>query len=306
MSMIKTEYNVMSSDKKHTLAGHIYIPDVPGGEIKGLFHVVHGMCEHIGRYDEFMRKIADEGYICFGYDNLGHGRTVSDDELGYIAHKEGYKRLAEDVGVYSAAVRKDFGGNLPYYLMGHSMGSFIVRYASENYVKPDKLIIMGTGGKNPAAGVGIALVDVMMLFKGERYVSKFVDNMAFGSFGKKFPENESNSWLTKDAGIREKYRSDKYCSFKFSLAAMKDLMTLNRATNSKAWFDGFDKKTPVLLISGEDDPVGDYGAGVKKVYDELSSRGCIVKMKLYPNCRHEILNDTSREECTKDIINFIK
>ena len=146
----------------------------------------------------------------------------------------------------------------------------------------------------------------MMLFKGERYVSKFVDNMAFGSFGKKFPENESNSWLTKDAEIREKYRSDKYCSFKFSLAAMKDLMTLNRATNSKAWFDGFDKKTPVLLISGEDDPVGDYGAGVKKVYDELSSRGCIVKMKLYPNCRHEILNDTSREECTKDIINFIK
>ena len=264
------------------------------------------MCEHIGRYDEFMRKIADEGYICFGYDNLGHGRTVSDDELGYIAHKEGYKRLAEDVGVYSTAVRKDFGGNLPYYLMGHSMGSFIVRYASENYVKPDKLIIMGTGGKNPAAGVGIAIVDVMMLFKGERYVSKFVDNMAFGSFGKKFPENESNSWLTKDAEIREKYRSDKYCSFKFSLAAMKDLMTLNRETNSKAWFDGFDKKTPVLLISGEDDPVGDYGAGVKKVYDELSSRGCIVKMKLYPNCRHEILNDTSREECTKDIINFIK
>ena len=306
MSMIKTEYNVMSSDKKHMLAEHIYIPDVPGGEIKGLFHVVHGMCEHIGRYDEFMRKIADEGYICFGYDNLGHGRTVSDDELGYIAHKEGYKRLAEDVGVYSAAVRKDFGGNLPYYLMGHSMGSFIVRYASENYVKPDKLIIMGTGGKNPAAGVGIALVDVMMLFRGERYVSKFVDNMAFGSFGKKFPENESNSWLTKDAGIREKYRSDKYCSFKFSLAAMKDLMTLNRATNSKAWFDGFDKKTPVLLVSGEDDPVGDYGAGVKKVYDELSSRGCNVKMKLYPNCRHEILNDTSREECTKDIINFIK
>ena len=285
---------------------HIYITDVPHGEIKGLIHVVHGMCEHIGRYDEFMRKIADEGYICFGYDNLGHGRTVSDDELGYIAHKEGYKRLAEDVGVYSTAVRKDFGGDLPYYLMGHSMGSFIVRYASENYVKPDKLIIMGTGGKNPAAGVGIALVDVMMLFRGERYVSKFVDNMAFGSFGKKFPENESNSWLTKDAEIREKYRSDKYCSFKFSLTAMKDLMTLNRATNSKAWFDGFDKKTPVLLVSGEDDPVGDYGAGVKKVYDELSSRGCIVKMKLYPNCRHELRNPTRREECPKPSINFIK
>lgn len=306
MSVIKTEYNVKSSDNIHTLAGHVYIPDNPGQKIKGMLHVVHGMCEHIERYDAFMREIAENGFICFGYDNLGHGRTVSDDELGYIARREGYERLAEDVKIYSDAVRRDFGGDKPYFLMGHSMGSFIVRYAAEKYVLPDKLIIMGTGGKNPAAGFGIALINAMMLFCGDKHHSKLIYKMVFGSYIKKFPEKEYNSWISKDADVRARYRADKYCSFMFTLSAMKDLVVLNHKTNSDKWFNSFNTKLPVLLLSGGDDPVGDYGKGVTQVYCRLQKRGCNVQMKLYPGCRHEILNDTSREECIRDILSFIK
>lgn len=306
MSIVKTEYNVQSSDKIHTLAGHIYIPD---GEIRGLFHVVHGMCEHIERYDEFMRKIAEAGYVCFGYDNLGHGRTAKDEsDLGYIAHKDGYKRLAEDVKLFSDAVRHDFGDKLPYFLMGHSMGSFIVRYSAVHYVNPDKLIIMGTGGRNPAAGIGIALVSVMELFKGEKYISSFVDKMAFGNFSDRFDEDESNAWLTKDAGIREKYRNDKFCSFKFTLSAMKDLMMLNRETNKKSWFKSLYSvrgDMPILLVAGADDPVGDYGRGVREVYDNLSAAGCNVRIRLYDKCRHEILNDSCRDETAREILDFV-
>lgn len=306
MSIVKTEYNVRSSDKIHTLAGHVYIPD---GEIRGLFHVVHGMCEHIERYDAFMRKIAESGYVCFGYDNLGHGRTAKDDsELGFIAHRDGYKRLAEDVKLFSDALRHDFGEKLPYYLLGHSMGSFIVRYSAVHYVTPDRLIIMGTGGKNPAAGVGIALVSVMELFKGEKYVSELVDKMAFGGFSERFDEGDSNAWLTSDLEIRKKYTCDKYCSFKFTLSAMKDLMKLNRETNKGAWFKSvFDLRgdMPILLVAGSDDPVGNYGRGVTEVYDKLSAAGCNVKIKLYENCRHEILNDVCREESARDILDFI-
>ncbi len=305
MSVIKTEYNVKSSDGIHTLAGHVYVPDNPDREIKGMLHVVHGMCEHIGRYDEFMREIAERGYICFGYDNLGHGRTVSDEELGYIARRDGYERLAEDVGIYGSAIRRDFGENKPYYLMGHSMGSFIVRYAAEKYVKPDKLIIMGTGGENPAAGFGITLINTMMLFFGDKYRSKLIYGLVFGGYVKKFKEKEYNSWISKIPEVRAKYRKDKYCSFMFTLSAMKDLVILNRDTNSDKWFDSFDTSLPVLLLSGGDDPVGDFGKGVTQVYERLRDKGCNVKMKLYRECRHEILNDTSREECIQDILNFI-
>lgn len=293
-----------SSDGQHELAGHVYVPD---GEIKGLFHVVHGMTEHIERYDGFMRTMASSGYVCFGYDNLGHGYTAKDDsELGFIAHKDGYKFLARDVRLFSDKIREAYDTNLPYYLMGHSMGSFIVRYSAVHYTSPDKLIIMGTGGKNPAAGIGIALIKIMKLFKGEKYISKTVDKMAFGMYNEKFNENDNYSWLTKDTEIRDKFRNDKYCTFKFTLSAMQDLITLNRETNKNSWFNSVKKAMPVLLVSGEDDPVGDYGRGVTEVYDKLRSAGCDVNLKLYKNCRHEILNDSCREETVKDILEFIE
>ena len=116
MNIITEKIRVPSSDGIHQLSGVVYIPE---GEIKGLYHIVHGMTEHIGRYDRFMRDIAENGYICFGYDNLGHGYTANDkSELGYIAKKKGWDLLSRDVKVFSDAMREKYGRNLPYYLMG--------------------------------------------------------------------------------------------------------------------------------------------------------------------------------------------
>lgn len=304
------ELRVPSSDGIHTLAGRVYLPE---GEIRALFHTVHGMTEHIARYDTFLRRMAEQGYLCFGYDHLGHGHTARDEsELGYIADHDGWRRLAEDVSVFASAVEKAYASRWegretpPYYLMGHSMGSFIVRTTSYLYRKPDKLVVMGTGGRNPASGLGLAVIRLIRLFRGGHAISQTVDKLAFGSYNKRFAEEkDSRAWLTRDKAARDLYRADPLCTFKFSLSAMQDLVTLNRVSNSRKCLDVLAEGLPILLVSGDQDPVGDYGRGVTRLYNSLCQRQADVRMKLYPGGRHEILNDACREEVIKDIQTFL-
>ena len=298
------EKRVLSCDKEHMLAGRVYVPD---GDPRGLFQVVHGMTEHIARYDRFMREMAADGYICFGYDHLGHGHTARDDsELGFIAHRDGWKKLVRDVAVFSDAVREEYGKQLPYVLLGHSMGSFIVRLAAVSAVRPDALIVMGTGGPNPAAGVGLAVIRAVKLLRGEKAVSPLIGKLAFGSYNQRFASGSPYSWLTKDAAVWAAYGEDKYCSFPFTVSAMQDLVMLNRESNSRRFFRGLDRRIPVLLVSGQDDPVGDYGKGVETVYRKLRAAGVTVERKIYADCRHEILNDTCRSQVLEDIRAFCR
>lgn len=304
--MIKViEKEVLSSDKIHQLKGKIYIPE---GTARGLFHVVHGMTEYIGRYDSFMRAMAQDGYIVFGYDHLGHGNTAKDDsELGFIAHENGWEKLVDDVFLFGNEIRKAMGGDLPFILMGHSMGSFIVRLTAAKYNHYDKLIVMGTGGPNPAAGAGIAIAGILKKIKSERSISPFISKMAFGTYNKRFEqENDQNAWLSTLRDNRDKYRNDKFCTFQFTVSAMQDLVRLNKGCNEKKWFDSINKEKPILLVSGSEDPVGDYGAGIKTVYDGLKAMSANVQMKLYEGCRHEILNDTCRDEVIADIKRFVQ
>lgn len=303
--MIKViDKQVLSSDRSHQLKGKIYIPEGPA---RGLFHVVHGMTEHIARYDGFMRAIAEEGYIVFGYDHLGHGYTARDaGELGFIAHEKGWEKLVDDVFIYGNEIRKIMGDNLPFILMGHSMGSFIVRLTAAKYNHCDKLIIMGTGGPNPAAGIGIKVAGMIKKIKGERHISSLIYKMAFGAYNDRFKdENDQYAWLSTMIETRDKYRVDPLCTFLFSVSAMQDLVILNKSCNEKSWFAFVDRQKPILLVSGAEDPVGEYGAGVKKVYDGLVAVGANVQMKLYSGVRHEILNDVSRDEVIADIKRFI-
>lgn len=295
---------VLSSNGKNMLAGKVYLPN---GEIKGYFHIVHGMTEYIGRYDKFMRVLAENGYIAFGYDHLGHGYTAKDDsELGFIAEKNGDDLLARDVKVFADAMKKEYGEH-PYYLMGHSMGSFVVRIAVEKYITPDKLIIMGTGGPMPILVFGLYLSRIIRTIKGPKHISKLIEDLAFGSYNAKYKdENDPNSWLTTDKAVREKYAADKFCTFKFTVSAMHDLVSLTYNANKNEWFKDVAKKMPILLISGEDDVVGDYGKGVRLCEKKLKENGADVTVKLYKGYRHEILNDSSFSMTVNDIFRFIE
>ena len=303
MEIHKIDKKVPSTDGVHTLSGVVYIPD---GEIKGLFQVVHGMQEYIGRYDRFMRDIASDGYIVFGHDHLGHGKTAADDsELGFIAHENGWQYLADDVNYFANVIRREYGKDLPYILFGHSMGSFVVRLTAEKYDDYDKLIVMGTGGPNPAAGAGLAVIKLIKATSGERHVSDTVEKLAFGSYNNRFEGETAHDWLSVNRENIKKYEADKYCTFRFTVSAMQDLVTMNISCNSKRWFSMINKEKPVLLVSGSDDPVGDYGKGVKTVCERLKENGANVTMKLYDGLRHEILNEDSYGDVLKDILTFI-
>ncbi len=309
--MTKTDFNVLSSDNAHTLRGVVYLPDA---EPLGFLHIVHGMTEHIGRYDKFMQDMTNAGYICFGYDNLGHGKTAEPTgEFGYISASKGYEYLAKDVKLFSSAVMAKFAQNnnpLPYYLLGHSMGSFITRLAVSNkYVSPNKFIIMGTGGKNLASGLGLMVIRLIKLLRGKKHVSPFIEKLAFGSYNKRFgggTKADPSPWLTNDLAHREKYYADKFCTFKFTVSAMGDLIKLNKITNLSRWYKNIPNNLPILLVSGENDPVGNYGKGIKEVYKRLTNYDIPAKCILYPEARHEILNDFTYTATKNDILDFLK
>ncbi len=303
MKFTITEKRILSSDQKNTLAGVMYIPN---GDIRGIFHLVHGMTEYIGRYQPLFESLASAGYLCCGFDNLGHGNTAREEDLGFIACENGWNYLVDDVKLFADSIKADHP-HLPYILMGHSMGSFITRIAVSKYHDlADKYICCGTAGSNPAAAAGLLLCKIIKAFRGERAISPFLENMAFGSYNKYFDGDTKYEWLTKDREIIKKYAADKYCTFPFTVSALHDLMTLLKLCNSKKCFNDTKNDLPILLIAGDMDPVGNYGKGVKEVYDNYKSSGkSDVTIFLYENCRHEIHNDSSREQMTEDILKFI-
>ena len=299
----KIKKEIPSSDGIHTLRGFALVPENP----KAILQIAHGMTDHIGRYEPFMTYLAEHGFIVCGHDHLGHGRTAeSDGDFGYFAKKDGYRIVCDDLYAFGSAVRADYP-ELPFFLMGHSMGSFIARLTARAYSDAcQALIVMGTSGKNPLSLSGLILSRIIRKIRGERFVSKFVLSVAFSSYNKKMASAHPFAWLTRDEKELEKRDGDPFCVFAFTVAAMCDLILLQSLSNRRDWFAGLRKDLPILLVSGDMDPVGNYGKGVEEVYTALLSEGVTdVSRKLYPDMRHEILNEIGRETVWEDILDFL-
>lgn len=304
--MKKEEFQFLSCDKKNNIHAVKWMPD--DGEIRAVFQITHGMIEYIERYEEFAEFLTEHGFLVVGHDHLGHGHSVSTKEdWGYISEKNGSDLLVADMHRLRKIVQKEYNGK-PYFMLGHSMGSYMLRkYLTLHGKNLTGAIIMGTG--MVSGGVtksALALSRSIAKIHGWHYRSEFVKNLTFSGPYKKFCLDGSipeNSWLTKDIKIVNHYYSEPRCSFVFTLAAYKCLF-------ETVYYDGqlenakkIPKKLPLYLVSGADDPVGDLGKGVKKVYAQLKSAGIRdVSCKLYKNDRHEILNETDRENVYQDIL----
>lgn len=302
---MKKEYlKIPSSDGVNSLNVKIYIPN---GEPLGIFQAVHGMTEYLERYDELLSAVCEAGYFCIIHDHLGHGKTAKKEDLGFIAKKDGHRFLVDDVErVYRAADKRY--PDKKHILLGHSMGSFITRLYVKEYGKHlAGYIMMGSGNANPAADIGLMLTKLLCKTKGERYVSKFIYAMAFGAYNKKFKsENSKYAWLSKEDSNKTAYAQDELCTYMFSVSAMNDLVRLNRDCNKKEWYSSLPEKLKIFIVSGEDDPVGEYSRGIRKVYNKLNAQNRYdVRLKLYKEARHEILKDICKDEVIADIIAFL-
>lgn len=294
-----TEKTILSTDGVHQLYVRMWIPE---GQIRGIFQIVHGMTEHVERYDPLMQTMAQAGFVAFGHNHLGHKTTSPDKDLGFIHEKNGYQYLIDDTRKVGKVLSEEFSGVM-HILFGHSMGSFVVRLAALD-MPIDKLIICGTGGPNPASSLGIGVCKLLKKLYGERHVSKLVHALAFGAYNQRFEKESQYDWLSVNRENIRIYSQDPYCTFPFTVSAMQDLITLISLCNRSDWFEAMPKELPIYLIAGAEDPVGDYGKGVQTVYDRLNENGCFVEMKLYPGMRHEILNDHCAGEVLADIMAF--
>ena len=306
MSYITREFDFLSSDRKNTVRGEAYIPAEQSP--KAIIAISHGMIDYVGRYSLLAEYFTERGYIVAGNDHLGHGKSAAcPEDFGYFAKKDGYKLVIDDLKKTNDYLRGEYPG-LPVILLGHSMGSFLARLYAQTYPESiDALIIHGTGGKNPLLPLGKTVIALVRLLRGDRHRSKLVTSLAFGSYNNKFDKSEGEwAWLTRQTELVSGRDTDPYTSFKFTASGYADLFKIIGLSNSSSHFDAFPKELPTLVVSGDCDPVGDYGAGVKFVYDSLASRGCKATLKLYEGARHELFNEINREEVFADILDWIE
>ncbi len=274
-------------------------------DIKAIIQIVHGMAEHTDRYLDVGKYLCAQGFFVIMHDHAGHGRSVkSDADDGYIADVNGWLDLVDDTYEVTKIAKKAVPDK-KLIIWGHSMGSFVTRkYIAKYQGAADAAILCGTAGANPAAGVGIALANLIAKIKGAKYKSTLINNIAFGAYNKKFEGNTGFEWLSVNTDNVTKYVADPKCGFLFTAVAYRDLFSVLKDVNTPAWYAAVPKDLPIYLISGSDDPVGNYGKGVTEVFNKLKESGHNVRMKLYPGLRHEIHNEKTNAEVYADIAEF--
>lgn len=303
--MIEKEYTYKSSSGICDIKAWQYAPE---SEVKAVIQIHHGMAEHSGRYENFINAFVDKGYAVFINDMLGHGKSNNDRALlGYFGDKDGYKNIIADAKALSDIAKKEYPDK-KFIISGHSMGSLIMRcYINEYGNCFDAAVFIGTAGPTPLAKVGIPVIKAVELFKGKKYHSELLNKLSLGAYDKPFEHRTHYDWGISDPDEVDKYVSDPLCGFVFTAAGYGDLSKLTIECNTKAWADNIDKDMPVAFVSGDKDPVGNYGKGVKQVYNMLVDSGhSNVSIKLYPEKRHEILNEVNKTEVYDYIDNWIK
>lgn len=279
----------------------------PCAQARGVVQLCHGMCEHIGRYAEFAEFLNANGFAVVGNNHLGHGASLIDGQFGYFGDSGSYNNLVEDLEILRRRTAQLYPG-LPYMLFGHSMGSFIARIYVARYGQHlNGAIFCGTSGPNSLTSIGLALARAVCALRGPRYVSHFLERLAGSDNLKRITGARTPSdWLSRDASRVDAFISDPLCGFTFTCSAYCELARMLDNVSDDAWYHAVPTDLPILLISGDADPVGKWGQGVRQVYDGLRAAGVdSVELKLYPDARHELLNELNRADVFNDILAFI-
>ena len=295
MKLIKDRFEYSGG----SLAYRIYEPDGEIDEIRAVVQISHGMCEYVGRYEEYARHLCSQGIVLAGNDHPGHGESAaSEEDFGYFAKEKGVDLAVEGLKTMSELLLERYEDK-PLILLGHSMGSFLCRiYLTKYSENLAGAIVMGTGGPGAPTGAGIALASIISGLRGDRHRSKLLRSIQQAGYLKHCGKGaDRTDWLTRDRGVVEKYNNDKYCNYIFTVSGYRDLFRMLETVSVEDWATKVPTDLPILLISGEDDPVGSYGKGVCAVAGALAHAGAQkLKTVLIPGARHEVLNETDRAD----------
>lgn len=298
----------LSSDGKTKVAYYVY--ENKDVKPKAVLQISHGMQEHLTRYTCLAEFLNRYGIVVCGNDHLGHGRTSASAETdGFFAERHGADYVLQDLHKMTLIAKKRYP-NLPYFLMGHSMGSFFARlYASTYQNELDGLILCGTSGKVKGTNLGLLILDCLKLFKGKKAHSSLAEKIMCGTYFKYIPNKQSNfDWVTSNKEEMDNYLKNDRCQIRFTVSAYHDMVKTLKKVNSRSWAKKINKDLPIILLSGAQDPVGQYGKGVCQVYSMLEKQKVKhLDLRLYSNARHEPHNEKepTKTEFYNDLHSFI-
>ncbi len=290
-------------------AGKIHVCRwTPDGEVRAVLQIVHGIAEFAERYDDFANHLNSMGYIVVAEDHMGHGKSIGEDGIRGYFHGGWFNGVADTYKLMQDTMA-EFPG-LPYVLFGHSMGSFMARTILARY--PDSgitaAIICGTGWQPRfVLPVLIKVVEGMCKKTGEQNPSEQLQQLIFGGYNKKIANPRTASdWLTRDEAVVDAYVTHPLCGFTPACGLLRDMMKGIYYIEQPENLAKMKKQLPVLFIAGTEDPVGSYGKGVERAAKEFTKAGMSnVSIKLYPDCRHEILNELNKQEVYDDICSWL-
>lgn len=303
---VNQEFRFPSADGVTTLYGRIWVPD--HGAPKAVLQLVHGIAEHIGRYDSFARFMSDHGYLVCAEDHLGHGNTPENaEDLGYTADKDGWVKMTDNVRALHERITPQYPG-IPYFILGHSMGSFLTRSYLIRYPGTvDACALLGTGQQPESVlKAGLAACRLEQIRLGKRGRSKLLQSLCFGAYNSQFKPNRTESdWVCSVDEVVDAYIADPFCQVMPTVTLMRDMLTGIRFNQQAENLAKMDKTTPVFFLSGDQDPVGSNGKGVRAAYQSFLDAGCShVRLKLYPGGRHEMLNEHNWQDVYDELLSW--
>ncbi len=305
--MKKEEFYFDSRDNDTKLHAVRWMPD--SENVAGIVQIVHGMAEYVERYEELAAYLTDRNFVGTGEDHLGHGKSVPEGgQQGYFCEQDPATVVVRDVHRLKKMTQELYPG-VPYFILGHSMGSFITRnYICRYGTGIDGALILGTGMQS--AGLLLASKTVAAIegaFRGQRHVSRMMDKAAFGAYNRRIAEKRTDyDWLSRDAERVDAYIADPDCGFVFTVNGFKTLFELISRAKKPENLRKIPAELPIFMASGAEDPVGNYGKGVEKAYRSLQGVGVRdLTLKLYPEDRHELMNEPDREQVMADIAEWL-
>lgn len=289
----------------------LYMPDDTGvndkEKLRAIVLVIHGMAEHQMRYREFAEFLNSNGFAVCTFDLPGHGRTSPDEEhLGFFSDADGTELIDRDVNLLMKLLMKKFPG-VPPVIFGHSMGSMIARhFCARTEIRLAGAVFSGTPAPNGLAGFASFLASRSVKKNGPLYRDERLDKLMNGNFQTRLIEPLTPfDWISRDKDQVNKYIEDPWCGFVFTAAGFRDLFKWIQLVSSKKWAASIPTELPVYVFSGDQDPVGAFGLGVKKVAKWLEDTGHMTRLKLYEDGRHEMLNEINRHEVWQDVSNWL-